>query len=285
MRGGRSVVVACALLFWSAGPLAGTSLRDLLARLPVLEGTVPIFYAGGTRDQAVRVQPLVAGAAEFYSTKTGVALSVEVGLIGPVEWHSFPHPGPTPTPYNQFITSVAPGSRYIISIPTGGGHALDPLVQQLTRDSEQVRGLGLSAEELSQRFTSLTALHEIGHFYVENAVPSAPAWLIEFVASYLTTAFLIEHHAEDARIWRTVSLTSAKYVRPKPHVSGDFHIALLANNYLVYLGRLQARVDDVYRRHGAAFLEKFSDAPAAMRLIAHASPGFEAWVGQHHRER
>lgn len=285
MRGRCFIAVACAWLLWSAGPL-GHTLRELLLRLPVLEGPVPTFYADGTRDQAVRVQQLITGATEYYSRTTGVALPVEVGLVGETEWHSFPAKGPSP--YSHFIPSVLSLSQHIISLPTGRGHALDLLLNQLIRDSQDVRGLGLPAEELSRRFTPLAALHEIGQFYVRNARPSTPAWLIEFGSSYLASAFLAEQHPDDAGIWVAVMLASAKHVTPTPHVSGDWHAGGRAKNYLVYLGRLQARINDVQQRHGPDFLKNIrgqTDAAAVLRLIEHASPGFREWVGRHHGER
>lgn len=67
----------------------------------------------------------------------------------------------------------------------------------------------------------------------------------------------------------------------------------MADNYLVYLGRLQQRVDDVHRLHGSGLLERLQsvwqegdsvDGPGrAMRLLDQSSPGFERWVSQYHR--
>lgn len=285
MRGRCLVAVACALLLSSAGLLARTSLRELLLRLPVLEGPVPTFYAAGAGDQAVRVQQIFTGATEYYSSRTGVTLPVEVGLVGKAEWHSFPPPGPSP--YSHFIPSVLSLSHCIVSIPTGRGHALDLLLDQLVRESEDVQALGLTPEELSRRFTPLAALHEIGHFYVRTAMPSAPAWLTEFGASYLASTFLADQQPDEARIWVVVLRASAKHVTPTPHVSGDWHAGGRANNYLVYLGRLQARVNDVQQRHGADFLEHVreqTDAASVLRLIEAASPGYGEWVRRHHRE-
>jgi hypothetical protein len=294
MSGCRFLVLACALFAWQSGVLARDSLRDVLVRLPVLEGPVPTYYAAGTEDQARRLQQLIGGAAEYYAAKAGGSLAVEVGLLGPDEWRSV---NPRLQPYSYFMTSVLPGSPFIISMPTGRGHALDILVRRLARESDAVAALGVSAEKLADSFTGLTALHEIGHFYARSAFehPNGhpAAWLGEFVASYLAYAFLSERHPEDARIWQTVCAASVQHLGPHSRISGDFHVAQMADNYLVYLGLLQQRVNDVHRQHGEQFVEMLrtvwqqrdsaTDTRRAMRLIEGASPGFEQWVSQHHR--
>ena len=61
MRGCRLRVLACALFAWQGGVLARDSLREVLVRLPVLEGPVPTYYAAGTEDQARRLQQLIGG--------------------------------------------------------------------------------------------------------------------------------------------------------------------------------------------------------------------------------
>lgn len=290
MSGSHRAFIASALMLWGAGSFGSTSLPEILARLPVLDGAIPAYHIAGARERAPRVQRLFEGAADDYARRLGAAPAVAIALVGPEEWRSL---NARPQPYGAFMPSVLPGIPHLVSIPTGRGHALDVLIHGLMRDSEAVRALGLGVEELGDRFTELSALHEIGHFYARQAFGSPPAWLSEFVASYLAYAFLAAQHAEAARIWEVVCAASVEHVRPSSHVSGDFHVGRMADNYLVYLGRLQARVGEVHGRYGAEFLHALrsawrqradaQDAAPAMRLMERASPGFEQWASRHHR--
>ena len=291
---GAGAVLACSGSLVAQGDVG----RRLLERLPVLEGRVTTYYAGVSSAQAAQTQTLIQDATETYAATTGASLVVELALVGADEWRILHQHQSQPQPYTHFITSVRPGPPFIIWIPTGRGHALDNLVQPLARDSGMADALGLRPDQIADRFTRLLALHEIGHFYARGAFPNlttdpAAWWLGEFAASYLTTAFLAAHRHEDARLWQAVCAAAVKHLRPQSAISGDLHAGQMADNYLVYLGRLQQRIDDVRRKHGDSFVSSVRAGwtehdPAAasvraMQIVERASPGFTAWVGAHHR--
>ena len=278
-------VVAFALMLSAATAAAEGSLNQLLATLPVLDGRIPTYYTGTTDADARAVQRMIEAASDFYTAHLRVQLPIQVALLGPREWAML----------ELSLPEVRPGPPYIVCIPRGRSHAIHALVAQVSPRSAAVRALGLADEQLAERFVTLLALHDLGHYYAITAFPSAggpPPGLSDFVESYLTTAFLAERYPEEERVWQTVMAAFLEHlVEPKsrPRLAGDVHVGSMADSYELYLGSLQARVNAVYRHHGAELLDRLrtvweeGDPAPALRVLEQVSPGFEEWAAQRHR--
>ena len=112
------------------------------------------------------------------------------------------------------------------------------------------------------------------------------------MASYLTTVFLAERYPQDARIWRTVTTPFREHLAPptsRPRFAGDVHVGAMVDSYMIYLGSLQARVNEVFRHERAEFLGTLravwqqQAGAGTLRILERASPGFQKWAGERHR--
>ncbi|MGH9308446.1 MAG: hypothetical protein ACRD1U_03685 [Vicinamibacterales bacterium] len=277
------VVCLCATTM-ALGP---ATLDEVLSKLSVLEGRVRTFHPAGAEDRAGRMQQLMQDATSYYQARTDTSLMVRLALVGRAESANI-NP-----PFAGLLPGASPGPTHTVVLPIGRGHALDGVVRHVVQQSDGLKRLGLSADQLSDRFTELATLHELGHRYARAGLDPTPGWYSEFVASYLAYSFLADRRAEDAAIWSMVCAAFVEHLRPYSRPSGDFHAGIAAGDYAWYLGSLQERVTGVHVRYGAGFLQRVKavldqresadDWEPIRRLLEQASPGFLKWSRQHHR--
>ena len=281
-----SVLAWAAGLCGTAAALGQTTRDEVLSKLLFLEGPVVTYYPAAGRDRAENIQHLTQEVTRYYAERTAATLTVRVALVGRSDVA-----GVNP-PFTRMLPGTSPGPIHTVVVPIGRGHALDIVVQQVVHRNAALQEFGLSADELSDKFTELTMLHDLGHRYARAGVDPAPGWYSEFVASYLAYSFLTDRRPEDAHLWTLFCRAFLEHITPNSRPIGDAHV--LAGDYAWYLGSLQQRVSEGHARYGRDFPQQLraavqehgsaSDWESARRLLERASPGFDEWSRQHHRD-
>src|SRR4030095_1782770 len=185
---------------------AQNDLLKVAESLKKSEGKVTAYYPPSIEKQAKSIQDLLEKAVNYYNKQLGINFPISVVLFGPEEYARYTKEKfGKADPYNEFLPFVASGPPKVMCLPAIGGSALDSLTQLALRKSPSIKKLNLSIPEISQRFTALVGLHELGHQYIgELEICQAVHWFQEMMANFIADAFLTDVSPSDALLWQLV---------------------------------------------------------------------------------
>ena len=253
------------------------------------EGRVTAYYPPSVEKQAKSVQDLLEKAVDYYNRYLGISFPISVVLFGPEEYARFTkETDGEAAQYNEFLPFVTPGPPKVMCLPASSGSALDSLTQLALKRSPSLEKLNLSIADISQRFTALVGLHELGHQYIgELEICQSVHWLQEMLANFIADAFLTDVSPADSLIWQTVNHAYDNYLKPANRTFSGIHKGN-QENYVWWQGHITLRVHDVFEQSGFDFLQKLKklsnvkiyheDDPSFIIALDEIAPGFENWA-------
>jgi hypothetical protein len=284
--------IFCFLLIFLFQPQYGNGQSDLLKvaeSLQKSEGKVTIYYPATIEKQAKSIQALIEKAVEYYNTHLGINIPISVILFGPEEYRLYTKEkfGKS-DPYNEFLPFVAAGPPTVMCLPAISGSALDSLTQMAIKQSSSSKSLHLSIQEISQRFTALVGLHELGHQYMRELEIGEPVhWFQEMMANFIADAFLTDVSEADAQIWQLVTEAYVTYLKPVNKTFSGIHKGN-QENYVWWQGNITLIAHEVYKKYGFDFVRKLQqlnnvkifpeDDLSFIIALEEIAPGFEQWA-------
>jgi hypothetical protein len=151
--------------------------------------------------------------------------------------------------------------------------------------------LNLSIPEISQRFTALVGLHELGHQYIgELEISQAVHWFQEMMANFIADAFLTDVSPSDALLWQVVMEAYETNLKSANRTFSGIHKGN-QENYVWWQGNVTRIAHDVYKKYGFNFLQKIrklsnvkifqEDDLSFIIAFDEIAPGFEQWAEKH----
>ena len=253
------------------------------------EGRVTAYYPPSVEKQAKSVQDLLEKAVVYYDRHLGISFPISVVLFGPDEYARLTKESDgEAAQYNEFLPFVTPGPPKVMCLPATSGSALDSLTQLALKRSPSLKKLNLPIAEISQRFTALVGLHELGHQYIrELEICQSVHWLQEMLANFIADAFLTDVSPNDSLIWQTVNHAYDDYLKPTNRTFSGIHKGN-QENYVWWQGHITLRVHDVFEQNGFDFLQKLKklsnvkiyheDDLSFIIALDEIAPGFENWA-------
>ncbi|MBZ5858140.1 hypothetical protein [Flavihumibacter profundi] len=280
-------------IFFSQFANAQNELLNVAASLKKSEGKVTAYYPASIEKQAKSIQGLLEKAVDYYNKQLNINFPITVVLFGPEEFERFTKEKyGKADPYNEFLPFVTSGPPKVMCLPAMGGSALDSLTQMALKKSPSLtKKLNLSIPEISQRFTALVGLHELGHQYIgELEICQAVHWFQEMMANYIADAFLTDLSPTDALIWQVVNEAYETNLMPANRTFSGIHKGN-QENYVWWQGNISRIAHEVYMKYGLDFLQKLKklsnvkiyheDDLAFIIALDEIAPGFEQWAGKY----
>ena len=273
-------------------PQFASAQNDLLKvaeSLQKSEGKVTTYYPAAIEKQAKSIQVLLEKAVDYYNKQLGINIPISVVLFGPEEWGRISKDkSGNPDPYNEFLPFVRPVPPTVMCLPAIGGSALDSLTQKAIKQNPSIKKLNLSIQEISQRFTALVGLHELGHQYMKELEISEPVhWFQEMMANFIADAFLTDATVSDALLWQLVMESYVSYLKPTNTTFSGIHKGP-QENYVWWQGNVTLIAHEVYKKYGLDFLQKLrklnnvkifpEDDLSFIIALDVIAPGFEQWA-------
>lgn len=271
---------------------AQSDLLKVAESLQKSEGKVTTYYPAAIEKQAKSVQALLEKAVDYYNKQLDINIPISVVLFGPEEFGQISKDkSGNPDPYNEFLPFVRPGPPTVMCLPAIGGSALDSLTQKAIKQNPAIKKLNLSSQEISQRFTALVGLHELGHQYMKELEISEPVhWFQEMMANFIADAFLTDSTVSDALLWQLVMESYVTYLKPTNTTFSGIHKGT-QENYVWWQGNVTLIAHDVYKKYGLDFLQKLrqlnnvkifpEDDLSFIIALDVIAPGFEQWAGKY----
>ncbi len=268
---------------------ADVVLLKVVESLKKSEGKVTVYYPSAVEKQAKSIQELIEKAVNYYNEHLGINFPISVALLGPEEYSRYgKEKYGTADPYNGFLPFVRTGPPKIMCLPAVNGSALDSLTQLAISQSSSIKKLKLSIPEISQRFTALVGLHELGHQYIgELEITQAVHWFQEMMANFVADAFLTDISPDDALLWQTVAEAYQTYLKPMNRTFSGIHKGN-AENYVWWQGNITLIAHEVYKKYGFGFIQKLQrlsniktyqeDDISFIIALDQIAPGFEQWA-------
>jgi len=284
------ILVITVAIFFSQFANAQKDLLKVAASLKKSEGKVIAYYPASIEKQAKRTQSLLEKAVDYYNKQLNINFPITVVLFGPEEFAQFTKERyGKADPYNEFLPFVTSGPPKVMCLPAMGGSALDSLTQMaLKRSPWLTKQLNLSIPEISQRFTALVGLHELGHQYIgELEICQAVHWFQEMMANFIADAFLTDVSPTDSLIWQVVNEAYNTNLMPANRTFSGIHKGN-QENYVWWQGNITRRAHEVYIKYGLDFHQKLKklsnvkiyheDDLAFIIALDEIAPGFEQWA-------
>ena len=271
-----------------AGQYADHALLKVVETLKKSEGRVTVYYPPEIEKQAKSIQDLIVKAIDYYNEKFGIDFPISVALLGPKEYALYgKEKYGKADPYNEFLPFVRAGPPKIMCLPAINGSALDSLTQLAIRQNPSAKKLKISIPEISQRFTALVGLHELGHQYInELEIPQAVHWFQEMMANFIADAFLSDVSPSDALLWQTVMESYETYLKPMNRTFSGIHKGN-QENYVWWQGNITLIAHEVYKKYSFGFIEQLrklsnvkifhEDDLSFIIALEEIAPGFEEW--------
>jgi hypothetical protein len=173
-------------------------------------------------------------------------------------------------------------------LPATSGSALDSLTLKAIKQNPSIKSLNLTIQEISQRFTALVGLHELGHQYMRELEISEPVhWFQEMMANFIADAFLTDVSPSDALLWQVVMKAYETNLKPTNRTFSGIHKGN-QENYVWWQGNITLIAHEVYMKYGLDFLQKLrklnnvkifhEDDLAFIIALDEIAPGFEQWA-------
>ena len=268
---------------------AQNDLLKVAESLKKSEGKVTAYYPPSIEKQAKSIQDLLEKAVNYYNKQLGINFPISVVLFGPEEYARYTKEKfGKADQYNEFLPFVASGPPKVMCLPAMGGSALDSLTQMALKKSPSLKKLNLSIPEISQRFTALVGLHELGHQYIgELEICQAVHWFQEMMANFIADAFLTDVSPSDALLWQVVMEAYETNLKSTNRTFSGIHNGI-QENYVWWQGNITLIAHDVYKKYGLDFLQKLrklsnvkifhEDDLSFIIALDQIAPGFEQWA-------
>jgi len=281
--------ITLAIFFRPQFAKAQNDLLKVAESLQKSEGKVTAYYPASIERQAKSIQDLLGKAVDYYNKKLGIDFPISVVLFGPEEYARYTKEKfGKADQYNEFLPFVASGPPMVMCLPAMGGSALDSLTQMALRNSPSLKKLNLSIPEISQRFTALVGLHELGHQYIgELEICQAVHWFQEMMANFIADAFLTDVSPSDALLWQVVMEAYETNLKPSNRTFSGIHNGN-QENYVWWQGNITLIAHEMYKKYGLDFLEELrklsnvkifhEDDLSFIIALDQIAPGFEQWA-------
>lgn len=261
----------------------------LIEELNKIEGRVTVYYPDLFESEASEIQILIELAIEYYNQHLYINIPISVFLLGPEEFAKYSkEQWGSEAPYNTFLPFVVPGTPALMYLPLNTGSALDFFTLKAIEGSPSIIPIGSTSQEISQRFTTLVGLHELGHQYMRELKITQPVhWFQEMMANFIADAFLLEVSPADAKLWISImeayenNLISTNKTFSGIHKGGQ-------ENYVWWQGNTALLARELYNIHGLDFIQKMQDFnnskifqeddPNFIIALDVISPGFKQWA-------
>lgn len=277
-------------IFFSQCANAQNDLLKVAASLKKSDGKITVYYPAFIEKQAKSIQSLLGKAIDYYNKRLNINFPITVVLFGPEEYAQFTKERyGAASPYNEFLPFVTSGPPKVMCLPAMGGSALDSLTQMALKKSPLItKQLNLSIPEISQRFTALVGLHELGHQYIgELEICQSVHWFQEMMANFIADAFLTDVSSTDALIWQVVNEAYETNLKPANRTFSGIHKGN-QENYVWWQGNITLKAHEVYIKYGLDFLQKLKrlsnvkiyheDDLAFIIALDEISRGFVQWA-------
>ena len=198
--------------------------------------------SAGYEDRAAMLQELVRDAHAYLTQGLGTGFAPLVVVADPTDWD---RGGDDAPPYGMPYASDD-GFEVVIPAEPRENFLVDAYAAHGTRES-------------AERFADLIAVHELGHLHVrEMGLDLPPGWLVEFMATYLASCFLVARRPEDASLWYALARAHAEGTNPEHRsleVLDELYFGVGPDNYIWYQDALTLMVDPkaLPRSHGKHF--------------------------------
>ncbi|MEP6556709.1 MAG: hypothetical protein ABJB11_24350 [Ferruginibacter sp.] len=268
---------------------AQNDLLKVAESLQKSEGKVTVYYPATVEKQAKSIQILLEKAVDYYNKQLGINFPISVVLFGPDEYARYTKEKfGNADPYNEFLPFVTSGPPKVMCLPAMGGSALDSLTQMALKKSPSLKKLNLSIAAISQRFTALVGLHELGHQYIgELEICQAVHWFQEMMANFIADAFLTDVSPSDALLWQVVMEAYESNLKPVNRTFSGIHKGN-QENYVWWQGNITLIAHEVYKKYGLDFLQNLrklsnvkifhEDDLSFIIALDEIAPGFEQWA-------
>lgn len=277
------------IIFQAEYSAAQPPLIKAVTTLKTSEGKVTAYYPQSIEQEAKEIQTLLEKAIGYYCKQLGIDFPVSVVFLGHEEYALYTKETyGKAEPYNKFLPFVKPGPPKVMFLPAMPGSALDSLTQLAIEQSPSFKKLNLSVLEISQRFTALVGLHELGHQYIlELEIPHAVHWFQEMMANFIADAFLTDTSPGDALLWQTVMQAYEVNLKPMNRTFSGIHKGD-QQNYLWWQGHTALLAHDIYKKNGFEFIQELrklsnvklfhEDDLSFIIALEEIAPGFETWA-------
>jgi hypothetical protein len=233
--------------------------------------------------RAQHLAELSEAAAAFVERQLGLSFEFQLAVLGQRDWFS-PHGG-AGMPYGIPWCST---SEALIVAPAS------------LREGALING---PTEQADRRRVEFVTLHEYGHlaskryFHPASSLEELPIpWFEELLATYFAYSFVAASNGEWTESARQEWIARVESYTPRQlSLDWSFMRTLppteLAQTYGWYQYLLNARVADVHRAHGLAFLQKLKTTlpfdnldkwslESVLRDLEHIAPGFREWAAR-----
>ena len=229
--------------------------------------------SAGYEVRAAVLQELVRDAHAYLTQGLGTGFAPLVVVADPTDWE---RGGDDAPPYGIPYASDD-GFELVIPAEPRENFLVDAYAAHGTRES-------------AERFADLIAVHELGHLHVrEMGLDLPPGWLVEFMATYLASCFLVAHRPEDASLWYALARAHAEGTNPEHRsleVLDELYFGVGPDNYIWYQNALTLMVErvqvdlglDFALRLRSAGLGSHSDGRTMLAAAENVYPGFESWA-------
>ncbi|MEB2780408.1 hypothetical protein U3A58_08375 [Algoriphagus sp. C2-6-M1] len=266
--------------------IEGSKLNEELSKI---EGRVTVYYPDLFESEASEIQKLIELAIEYYNHHLKINIPISVFLLGPEEFEKYSKERwGSEAPYNTFLPFVVPGTPASMYLPLNAGSALDFFTLKAIEGSPSIIPIGSTSQEMSQRFTTLVGLHELGHQYMRELKITQPVhWFQEMMANFIADAFLLEASPADAKLWISLMEAYENNLIPTNKTFSGIHKGG-QENYVWWQGNTALLARELYNIHGLDFIQKMQDFnnekifqeddPNFIIALDVISPGFKQWA-------
>ena len=274
-------VLLLALSYSCSAPAPSMIEKVERLNLNTIDGSIQTYYSSGYKERAETTLNLLHKSIKFYEDNFDVEQSFALAVIDSISWKKI-----TQIPYGLPFVS---GPPYIVCVPANSNNVLSEIILTALDGYELSTQNAMTKEEIVNLFVSLIGFHELGHIYANAYGISFPnKWIFEFAATYFAYLYLEQNFPKQNGIWVDVSEILAKELEPSYTSLNDFeemYVKVGVENYAWYQAVFLARVEQVYRQQGIAFLKELkgykwpsSSASEYLNELETISSGFIGWA-------
>jgi hypothetical protein len=277
------------LVFYNKKTKAQTEGGKLTEELNKIQGSVTVYYPDLFEREASEIHKLIESAVEYYNQDLKINIPISVFLLGPEEFAKYSkEQWGSEAPYNTFLPFVVQGTPASMYLPLNAGSALDFFSLKAIEGSPSIIPIGSTSQEMSQRFTTLVGLHELGHQYMRELKITQPVhWFQEMMANFIADAFLLKVSPADAKLWISIMEAYEKILIPTNKTFSGIHKGG-QENYVWWQGNTAVLARELYNIYGLDFIQKMQDLnnekifqeddPNFIVALDEISPGFKQWA-------
>lgn len=252
---------------------------------------VTVYHPQNAEKKAQELGPLMADALEYHRKTFGTELGFRLALLERKPWKSLNANIPYGIPY------YLSGKPSIAIIPSRAEGVVYDFMLEIEDEvapelKSQIKNSGYTYKEFAAKMLDLIGFHEIGHAYmIAYGINTSNHWLNEFVANYLSYAFLKSTNPELADLWDLSNKVILQTYEPNNtslEVFNEKYIGVGVSDYAWYQSMFENKANKLFDKAGEDFIkelreefpagdESLDDNKEVVRRLEKIEPGFIAW--------